>query len=189
MSSPASPIVDALACYRELHRFLTGKLGSRSDAEDITQSSYEQMLQALQTQRQLQVESPRALLYRIAHNLCIDHYRRQKTARNWAEQASHASPATRFAPAAEYLVAQRQIIERIVTQLMQLPTARRNVFILFRAYGMSRTEIAAHLGIKESTVAKHVVRATLDCARVFAVLHANLPEHIEPGECSAGIRE
>lgn len=179
MSPSASAIVEVLTHYRELRRFLSHKLGNRCDAEDIAQSSYEQFLRALQGKLDFRIESPRALLFRIAHNLCVDHYRRQQTARAWTERHAVLSEP-RAAPAADHLVAQRQIIEQVVAQLLRLPPMRRNVFLLFRAYGMSRAEIAAHLGIRESTVAKHVVRATLDCARIFAALQASMPEHVEP---------
>ncbi|THF63182.1 sigma-70 family RNA polymerase sigma factor [Pseudothauera nasutitermitis] len=172
-------MADLLVHYRELRRFLARKLGNPVDAEDIAQSTYEQLLLTLQRKLDVSVESPRALLFRIAHNLCVDHYRRQQTSRNWAGQQA-ATAAGQTAPAADYLVAQRQILELVVAQLLRLPPARRHVFLLFRAYGMSRAEIAAHLGIGESTVAKHVVRATLDCARIFAELRASMPEHIEP---------
>ncbi|MCM8564934.1 RNA polymerase sigma factor [Thauera linaloolentis] len=179
MSSSISTIAEVLTHYRELQRFLSNKLGNRFDAEDIAQSSYEQLLSSLQGRRGASIESPRALLFRIARNLCVDHYRSQQTARDWA--AGHAAAqGLQAAPASDYIAAQRQIIERVVAQLMRLPRARREVFILFRAYGMSRTEIATRLGIQESTVAKHVVRATLDCAHIFAELQASLPEHVEP---------
>ena len=170
---------EALTHYRELRRFLTRKLGNGTDADDIAQSSFEQLLLSVQRKLDVASESPRALLFRIAHNLCIDHHRRQQTASSWAVQHG-AAQARQAAPAADYVVAQRQIIERVVAQLMSLPRVRREVFILFRAYGMSRAEIAAQLGIQESTVAKHVVRAALDCSRVFTELQAELPEHVEP---------
>lgn len=187
MSPSASAIVEILTHYRELRRFLSHKLGNRCDAEDIAQSSYEQFLLTLQGKLDFRIESPRALLFRIARNLCVDHYRRQRSARAWAEL--HAAPSEmQAAPAADHLVAQRQIIERVVAQLLRLPPMRRNVFLLFRAYGMSRAEIAAHVGIRESTVAKHVVRATLDCARIFAELQASMPEHVEPANGYAGDR-
>jgi RNA polymerase sigma factor (sigma-70 family) len=71
------------------------------------------------------------------------------------------------APSVEEFFLQREIVERVFQRLQQLPARRREVFTLFRAYGYTREEIAARLGITEATVAKHVVRATLDCARML----------------------
>jgi len=53
---------------------------------------------------------------------------------------------------------------------------RREVFLLFRAYGFTRTEIAGRLTLSEAAVAKHLVRAALDCSRVFAEMQAELIE-------------
>ncbi len=55
--------------------------------------------------------------------------------------------------------------------------------MLFRAYGYTRAEIAAQLRITEMAVAKHLVRAAVDCSRVFAELRGDLieREHV-PGQ-------
>ncbi len=45
------------------------------------------------------------------------------------------------------------------------------VFLLFRAYGYSRAEISEKLGITEAAVAKHLVRATLDCSHALRNLY------------------
>jgi RNA polymerase sigma-70 factor (ECF subfamily) len=58
----------------------------------------------------------------------------------------------------------------------QLPPRRREVFLLFRAYGHTRAESAQRLNITEMAVAKHLLRATIDCSRVFAELRSELIE-------------
>ncbi|MEX0804312.1 MAG: sigma-70 region 4 domain-containing protein [Candidatus Binatia bacterium] len=71
---------------------------------------------------------------------------------------------------AEQLASDRQLIEKIVQRLKCMPARRRDVFLLFRVYSYSRLEITRRLGISEAAVAKHVVRATLDCAHCLADL-------------------
>lgn len=97
----------------------------------------------------------------------------------WADdrQAANLRPAV---PSAEHMAAYRQLVERVVALLEQLPPRRREVFLLFRAHGHTQAEIAQRLDITEAAVAKHVVRATLDCAKVFAELADSLPVFIEP---------
>ncbi len=176
MSLHSKPLFDDLLThYRELRRFLVRKLNNGADAEDIAQSSFEQALQVMRRTDGAGVESPRALLFRVAHNLCVDHFRHARVKREWADLQGAAWQG-RAAPGSDYVVAYRQLAERLVAQLLRLPARRRDVFLLFRAYGMSRAEIAAQLGISEAAVAKHVVRATLDCASVFADLRAELPD-------------
>jgi RNA polymerase sigma-70 factor (ECF subfamily) len=48
--------------------------------------------------------------------------------------------------------------------LDELTELTRNVFILFRLENMKQREIAALYGIAQSTVEKHVVRATVHLA-------------------------
>lgn len=58
----------------EVHGFFAYRLGSRTDAEDLTQATFERAFRAwgrFDPQR----ASPRTWLMAIAHNLLIDHYR------------------------------------------------------------------------------------------------------------------
>ncbi len=154
---------ELLAAYDELRRFLAGRLRNADDAADVAQSSFERVYaHALAGP----VTSPRALLFHTARNICIDHARRGAIARAWLEEHADLS-ANDAAPSVEHVVAHRQLVERVFECLQQLPARRREVFLLFRAYGYTREEIAARLEITEAAAAKHVVRATLDCARVL----------------------
>lgn len=174
-------IRELLLHYRDLLRHLTHKLRNPDDAADIAQTTFEQVYQhALAAPGHASViESPRALLFRTAHNLCIDQARHRQVAQAWSVDRS-AVHGTLAAPSTEHVAAYRQLVERVVHELEQLPPRRREVFLLFRAHGHTQTEIANKLKITEAAVAKHVVRATLDCARAFAELHQELPASIEP---------
>lgn len=172
--------------YGDLRRQLTRDLKDPHYAADIAQSSFERVYsQALEARNGAQtpspedrsagIDSPRALLFRVARNLCIDDSRRRKVAQDWA---SHHSDFNGHAtmPSCEYFVAQRQVLARLVEAMEKLPARRREVFLLFRAHGYTRAEIAQRLNITEMAVAKHVVRATVDCSRVFAQLRSDLIE-------------
>lgn len=160
---------ELLAAYAELRQFLLRRLRNAEDAADVAQSSFERVYaHALAGP----VSSPRALLFHTARNICIDHARHHAVTRAWLEEHS-ALNADDAAPSVEHIVAHRQLVERVLECLQQLPTRRREAFILFRAYGYSRREIAARLEITEAAVAKHVVRATLDCARVLSGIGAS----------------
>ncbi|RYF50653.1 MAG: sigma-70 family RNA polymerase sigma factor [Comamonadaceae bacterium] len=118
------------------------------------------------------IESPRALLFHTARNLCIDASRRRQTEKAWLDYCT-AEMIDAAAPSAEHVAEQRQLVMRISQLLAQLPERRRDVFILFKVYAYTREEIALRLGISESAVAKHVVRATLDCATALADLSSH----------------
>ncbi len=164
---------DLLSHYRDLYRHLSYQLRNPDDAADIAQTSFERAYASGLTDTGkdgLAVESPRGLLFRIAHNLCIDEARRRKVAHTWLTE--HAPlEAEQTAPSSEQIVSQRQMVERVAEVLASLPARRMQVFLLYRAYGHTRAEIAQQLGITEAAVAKHLVRGTLDCARVLRNLH------------------
>jgi RNA polymerase sigma-70 factor (ECF subfamily) len=174
-------IQELVAHYGDLRRQLTRDLRDPHYAADIAQSSFERVYvhaMGLRSDRQAatagaEIESPRALLFRVARNLCIDDARKRKTAQEWTRQQLVLQQS---APSSEYLAAQRQILDRVVAALVRLPPRRRAVFILFRAHGYTRAEIAEQLNITEMAVAKHMVRATLDCSRVLAQLRSELLE-------------
>jgi len=174
-------IQELVAHYGDLRRQLTRDLRDPHYAADIAQSSFERVYvhaMGLRAGRKAatagaEIESPRALLFRVARNLCIDDARKRKTAQEWTRQQLVLQQS---APSSEYLAAQRQILDRVVAALEGLPPRRREVFILFRAHGYTRAEIAEQLNITEMAVAKHMVRATLDCSRVLAQLRSELLE-------------
>lgn len=160
---------DLIAAYAELRRFLLRRLGNPDDAADVAQSSFERVYaHALASP----IASPRALLFRTARNICIDEARHRAVARAWAEERANLD-ADSSAASAEEVAAHRQLVERVAERLAQLPARRREVFLLYRAFGHSRQAIAQRLGITESAVAKHLVRATLDCARCCADLRSD----------------
>lgn len=162
--------------YRDVHRellaFLTGRVRCGHTAADLTQESFARLLAAQQAGQV--IADPRALLYSAARHLLIDAARHRRVADAWAAQQAALNPWT-LAPSAEYVAAQRQLVDRLAARLAQLPERRRDVFVMFRVFGHTREEIARALAITESAVAKHVVRATLDCAAVFADVQAALP--------------
>lgn len=160
---------ELVAAYAELRTFLTRRLRNADDAADLAQSSFERVYaHALAGP----VSAPRALLFHTARNLCIDHARHHAVARNWLDERS-ALDVDDMAPSTEHVVSQRQLAERVANCLEQLPARRREVFLLSRAYGYTRAEIAGRLGITEAAVAKHLVRATIDCVRVLNGLDAS----------------
>ncbi|QRF56213.1 RNA polymerase sigma factor [Variovorax paradoxus] len=183
-------VQELVAHYADLRRQLTRDLRDPHYAADIAQSSFERVfVQATKSSGSAGsddakdgsgIESPRALLFRVARNLCIDEARRRKVAQEWA--GTHATLGSNLvAPSSEFVVAQQRVLARVVETLEKLPPRRRDVFLLFRAYGHTRAEIATQLDITEMAVAKHLLRATIDCSRVFAELRADLiaPQHIQ----------
>ena len=166
-------IQDLVTHCADLRRQLTRELRDPQHAADIAQSSFERVY--AQALGDVAIASPRALLFRVARNLCIDEARHRQVGQSWAAQQSEISRQT-AAPSCEYVTAQRQVLRRVIGVLESLPPLRREVFLLFRACGFTRTEICERLTLSEAAVAKHLVRAALDCSRVFAEMQGELIE-------------
>lgn len=181
-------VQELVAHYADLRRQLTRDLRDPHYAADIAQSSFERVYaHALKMNKDIRIdaasdspqgtgiESPRALLFRVARNLCVDDARHRKVAQEWV--STHFSVGSRqTVPSCEFIASQQQVLARVVETLETLPPRRREVFLLFRAYGHTRAEIAQQLGITEMAVAKHLLRAAIDCSRVFATLRSELIE-------------
>lgn len=181
-------VQELVAHYADLRRQLTRDLRDPHYAADIAQSSFERVYaHALKMNKDIRIdaasgspqgtgiESPRALLFRVARNLCVDDARHRKVAQEWV--STHFSVGSRqTVPSCEFIASQQQVLARVVETLETLPPRRREVFLLFRAYGHTRAEIAQQLGITEMAVAKHLLRAAIDCSRVFAALRSELIE-------------
>jgi len=166
----AKMIDELLTSYRELRSYLTSRLRNPDDAADIAQSSFERVYAHAMPAAgapTMQIQSPRALLFSTANNICIDIARHNRVVNEWLQENSELNTHTSFLSAQDQLE-HRQTIEQVALLLDQLPQRRREVFLLFKVYGYSRTEIAARLNITEAAVAKHVVRATISCSKMFA---------------------
>lgn len=113
----------------------------------------------------------RTWLYRIAHNLWIDHLRRKRSLVSLdAERGEEglrlsdtlAAPA---APDPDARDRDSEIRARVRSALAELPEGQREVFVLANDQGMKYHEISSVLGIPEGTVKSrmhHAVRFLRD---------------------------
>jgi len=145
--------------YTELYRFINRKLRDREHAEDMAQETFIRALKVTAP-----VRSHRSLLYRIAKNLLVDHYRRPDLS---STDASEETDAEHFA-APSYLQPYELIEENQYTELMTntieaLPPRCREAFILHRFDGLSQKDVARQMGISTNMVEKHIIRAMMAC--------------------------
>jgi RNA polymerase sigma-70 factor (ECF subfamily) len=99
----------------------------------------------------------RTYLYRIAHNLWIDHLRRQKRHLSLdaeiGEQSLRLGDVLKAPPLPEDTSGRDHVIRsRVHEALGNLPEGQREVFVLANNHGMKYQEIAAVLHIPEGTV-------------------------------------
>jgi RNA polymerase sigma factor (sigma-70 family) len=156
---------ELLACYGELRAHLRGRLRNADDVADVAQATF---MQVYAHALAAPVDSPRALLYRTAHNLCIDRHRRAGTEAAALQTWTLLQPED--APCTERAAAARQALAQVAARLMRLPRLRREVFVLVRVYGHTHAEVCTQLGLSREAVEKHIVRATLDLTSLAQAL-------------------
>lgn len=144
---------------RPLWAYISRALDDRTDADDILQETFLRLLRSRPA-----TTDPgelRAILYRVASNLIIDHARRAKRERARADREEVVGASA--GPDA----ALRLDMERTFRQLR--PQARAMMWLAY-VEGASHREIAEAVGVRERSVRVLLFRAR---KRLAALLHAS----------------
>jgi RNA polymerase sigma factor (sigma-70 family) len=143
-----------------LHRYLGRLTSGAEDIEDLVQETYVRVY-ALRDYHE--VDSPKALLFRIAHNLAVERARRQITqATDTMGDLALLSVYSNEAPPDEQTDARRRF-ESFCAAVDRLPPLCRRVFVLRKVYKLSPAEISEVLGVSQSTIEKHVAKGLVRC--------------------------
>lgn len=140
-----------------LYRVAYSVLRNSADAEDAVQETF---LRVLRHQDSLhEVRDHRVWLIRIAWNIALDRTRRAKT----RPETDDVTELARVLPAAglsaEQVAAAAQHHVRVLKLVDRLPAKERDVLVLSAFEELSSVEIAAVLGITESSVRSRLFRA------------------------------
>lgn len=134
-----------------LYRYCLVRLGNVEAAEDATSAVFTKALASLSS---CQDGSFRPWLFRIAHNVIIDGFRRERP--TWPLDTAEAIPES--APSPEELALAAESADRVGTLLASLPDDQRRVLEL-RLAGLTGREIAEVLGRSHGSVRMIQVRA------------------------------
>lgn len=149
-----------------LHGFLTRRLGNSGDAEDIAHEAFARMLKRYGDGG---IDSPVAMLYRIAVNIVRDGARLERFRARQCQGLDEPICAVPPEDDPESAAAARQRLKALKDGIDRLPPRCREVFLLYKFGDKSHSEIARHLGISRNMVEKHVIRAYAQLRRAVAV--------------------
>lgn len=153
----------------ELHGYLLRQTRCPETASDILQDAFLRLIHAVPKN---DIKNPRAFLYKIVGNLAIDHLRssNRRLARHTDESdlADQEDPA----PSIEHQLYTQEQIAHLRQALSELPPRCREVFIMHKFKHNPYSVIMDELGISESTVLKHIVKATEHCRNRMRELDA-----------------
>lgn len=155
-----SSLVAAYHSRREaLLRFLTARMRSPEEAEDLLQELY---IRLTRVREPADIHDAGAYLFRAAMNLARDFQRERLRARtregHWLESQRSVlgDHAVDDAPSAERAYDAKQRLATIRVVVDELSPQCRRVFVMHKFQGLSHQEVADSMGISRSTVEKHM---------------------------------
>ena len=150
-----------LASRKSISRVVS-RIVPPDEIEDIVQETY---VRICQIENKENITSPKSFMYKTARNLALDYQRRAGV--KLVDRVGDLQ-------ALEYLLSNdademyentliNNEFSHFCEAVRQLPTQCRKVFVLKKVYGYSQREIAAQLGLSESTVEKHIATGMKRC--------------------------
>lgn len=142
---------------RELQSYVYKAFGSGPpEPDDIIQSTFERCASI----NWRQVGNPRAFLHRVAHNIAVSQYRRQKVQSHFILDASiePSSAEIDYEFDAERVVLATESYAKLREAMMALPPKRRRMILMSRIEGLSLAEIGRRTGMSAPGVRKHIAK-------------------------------
>ena len=142
-----------------LWNFIRRRVANESDAEDILQDVFYELVQAYRLMKP--IEQVSAWLYRVARNRIIDRFREKRPEASTDAPAIFAEdgeelrledllPSPEAGPEADY--ARRVLLEELDAALEELPDEQREAFVAHELEGRSFKELAAETGVSANAL-------------------------------------
>lgn len=145
-----------VAHYGDVTSYAASRAKTGDEAGDIVQDAY---LRVFRLPHPEKIREPRPFLFRLVRNLLIDRLRQREVRQRHAagctdiERIADAAPQ----PDASAIAGERRAL--LAATVAALPGRTREIFILHAYARMSYAEIAVHMGLSKSGVAKHLAKA------------------------------
>jgi RNA polymerase sigma factor (sigma-70 family) len=160
-----------------LRSFIRKHVADSSDAEDIVQEVFYELLEAYRLMKP--VEHVTAWLFRVARNRMIDLFRRKKPeSLNEPVVSSEDGgtlsledllPSAEASPEAAY--ARNMLLDELEDAIDELPEAQREVFVAHELTGRSFKEISAETGLSINTLLSRKRYAVLHLRRRLQAIY------------------
>jgi RNA polymerase sigma-70 factor (ECF subfamily) len=134
--------------FDRIYSYLHMSVGNRHDAEDLTTQTFLRMLESIKRFR-WQSAPFSAWLFRIAHNLAMDHFRAN---RRWQPEEEVPEPPGREEPSAEAVAMQSIGRESMLEMIEGLSAEQQHVLTLKFVFNFSNGEVATILGKTEGAI-------------------------------------
>ncbi|HEU5477747.1 MAG TPA: sigma-70 family RNA polymerase sigma factor [Gaiellaceae bacterium] len=150
--------------FDRIYSYLHVSVGNRHDAEDLTTQTFLKMLEKIGSFK-WQSAPFSAWLFRIAHNLAMDHFRSR---RRWQPEEEVPEPPGEEEPSAE-LVAMKTIGRESMLKLIdRLSPEQQQVLTLKFVFNLPNAEVAAILDKTEGAIKSLQHRALVSLQKQIA---------------------
>ncbi|MFL5918551.1 MAG: sigma-70 family RNA polymerase sigma factor [Gaiellaceae bacterium] len=134
--------------FDRIYSYLHMSVGNRHDAEDLTTQTFLKMLESIKRFR-WQSAPFSAWLFRIAHNLAMDHFR---ATRRWQPEDEVPEPAGEMEPSAEAAAFQSIGRQSMLELIEGLSQEQKQVLTLKFVFNLPNAEVATILGKTEGAI-------------------------------------
>jgi RNA polymerase sigma-70 factor (ECF subfamily) len=150
--------------FDRIYSYLHMSVGNRHDAEDLTTQTFLKMLESIKRFR-WQSAPFSAWLFRIAHNLAMDHFRAR---RRWQPEEEVPEPAGEEEPSAELQAMQAIGRESMLDLIENLSPEQQQVLTLKFVFNFPNGDVATILGKTEGAVKSLQHRALVSLQKQIA---------------------
>jgi RNA polymerase sigma-70 factor (ECF subfamily) len=134
--------------FDRIYSYLHMSVGNRHDAEDLTTQTFLKMLESIKRFR-WQSAPFSAWLFRIAHNLAMDHFR---GTRRWQPEQDVPEPIDETEPSAESAALQSIGRQSMLDLIEGLSQEQQQVLALKFVFNLPNAEVATILGKTEGAI-------------------------------------
>ena len=165
-----SKLIETFLRHREaLLRHVARRYDDTDEAADIVHDTYVRIAEARSEAPVIETD---AYVYRVAGNLAIDRARRAARQSTVREDDADSAQVPDPCPGPEAIAIDRDRLRQLDAALATLPPRARMALLLFRVDGLSHADIARHLGVSPSMVAKYLAQALRHCRDHLGLLDA-----------------
>ncbi len=165
-----------LAQRGRMESLVSRRVGCRATAADLVQDLFLRFWR----KPQVEIEALDSYLMRCAGNIAIDHLRSEGARERVNDNLPEPLELPQESQPQAALEASSDL-RRIEAALRELPERSRHIFLLNRIHGRTYGEIAKVMGLSQSAVEKHMMRALEACKASIATA-PELPR--KPGSAS-----
>lgn len=143
--------------YQDVSLYAASRAKRGDEVKDIVQEAYLRVFRLAHPER---VQAPRRFLFRTVRNLILDRARkRQVRERYAAADDALIETVPDLAPTPDVAAGNHERQAMLANAVSALPERTREIFILHAHERMSYSEIAEHMDLSKTAVAKHLARA------------------------------